>query len=100
MQRAELLRKKIRIWIVVFIISLVLSGVTAFALESELKWAVQLINNQENALGKWINSVYAALHETNLRYPYLSYGYDWLAFAHLVIAVVFIGPLIDPIRNK
>jgi hypothetical protein len=27
------------------------------------------------------------------------YGTDWLAFAHLVIAVAFWGPLRDPVRN-
>jgi hypothetical protein len=29
----------------------------------------------------------------------LAYGTDWLAFAHIVIAVFFIGPLVDPVRN-
>jgi hypothetical protein len=29
----------------------------------------------------------------------LSYGTDWLAYAHLVIAIAFIGPLRDPIKN-
>jgi hypothetical protein len=33
------------------------------------------------------------------KYPFLAYGTDWLAFAHMVIAVVFIGPLRDPVRN-
>lgn len=31
--------------------------------------------------------------------PWLSYGTDWLAFAHLVIALVFVGPLRDPVKN-
>jgi hypothetical protein len=30
----------------------------------------------------------------------LAYGTDWLAFAHLVIAIAFVGPYLDPIRNK
>jgi hypothetical protein len=30
----------------------------------------------------------------------MAYGTDWLAFAHIVIAVAFVGPYIDPIRNK
>jgi hypothetical protein len=29
----------------------------------------------------------------------MAYGTDWLAFAHIVIAVAFIGPLRDPVRN-
>ena len=28
------------------------------------------------------------------------YGTDWLAFAHLVIALFFIGVYIDPVKNK
>lgn len=32
-------------------------------------------------------------------YPFLLYGTDWLAFAHLVIAVFFYGVHRDPVRN-
>ncbi|MGI4828667.1 MAG: hypothetical protein ACRYFU_10835 [Janthinobacterium lividum] len=51
-------------------------------------------------LSTWIERVFQALQDTNARYPFLAYGTDWLAFAHLVIAVVFIGPYLDPVRNK
>jgi hypothetical protein len=44
--------------------------------------------------------VYYALCNTNRQYPFLAYGTDWLAFAHLVIAIVFVGPYRDPVRNK
>ncbi len=27
------------------------------------------------------------------------YGTDWLAFAHIMIAVAFLGPLRDPVKN-
>ena len=100
MQSSESLRKIIKAWIVFFIVALIVSGLTAFFLETELAWLNHLMHNKENGLSQWINKVYLALHETNLNYPYLSYGYDWLGFAHLVIAVVFIGPLRDPVKNK
>lgn len=29
----------------------------------------------------------------------MAYGTDWLAFAHIVMAVAFIGPFRDPVRN-
>lgn len=32
-------------------------------------------------------------------YPFLLYGYDWLAFAHFVLAILFIGPYRNPVRN-
>ena len=36
---------------------------------------------------------------TYRQYPFVAYGTDWLAFGHIVIAIFFIGPLIDPVRN-
>jgi len=39
------------------------------------------------------------LRDSYTRHPWLAYGTDWLAFAHIVIAIFFIGPLIDPVRN-
>lgn len=93
------LRKKIRNLIILFIIGLVLSGVTAFPIETEL----ELVNANSNSLPlwlqNWISEVYLAVKLMNASYPFLSYGTDWLAFAHLVIAVAFVGPLRDPVRN-
>jgi hypothetical protein len=48
---------------------------------------------------EWLNNVYAAVKNSNANYPFLSYGTDWLAFAHLMIALAFIGPLKDPVKN-
>ena len=96
--------KKIRIWLVLFIVALVLSGLTAFPLESELRWAAVILHSSPApqlvpGLVEWVDRVRDALIVTNDRYPFLAYGTDWLAFAHLVIAVAFIGPLRDPVRN-
>jgi hypothetical protein len=93
--------KKIRRWIFFFMIGLVLSGITAFSLETELGWlTARWPMNRTGVLYDWISKVHAALQDTGDKYPYLAYGYDWLAFAHLVIALAFIGPLLDPVRNK
>jgi len=83
-----------------FMILLILSGVTAFALETELGWLDRIFLYKTSALAVWIHAVYMALRQTNQSYPFLSYGYDWLAFAHLVIATAFFGVLKDPVRNK
>ena len=40
------------------------------------------------------------MQAVNDQFPFLFYGYDWLAFAHIVIAMAFIGPYKDPVRNK
>ena len=82
-----------------FIVALAISGVTAFPIESELAFAYQNINSLPEFLRGWIGKVYLAVKATNENYPFLAYGTDWLAFAHLVIAVAFFGPLKDPVRN-
>lgn len=92
-------RKQIRNLIILFIICLVLSGVTAFPIETELALLNDNITSFPIAFQVWINKVYLAVKSTNEQFPYLSYGTDWLAFAHLVIAVAFIGPLKDPVKN-
>jgi hypothetical protein len=106
MDKAALLRR-IRIWLVVFIAGLVLSGLTAFPLERELALVNHLLGiapvpptGFEAPLHTWLRRVYQALAATNRQYPFLAYGTDWLAFSHLVIAVAFIGPLRDPVRNR
>src|ERR1700692_1224583 len=99
--------RRIRFWLAFFIIGLVLSGLTAFSLESELSWLVSILHkdwlrpiSETFGLLPWIERVYNALRTTNANYPFLAYGTDWLPFAHLVIAVAFVGPYIDPVRNK
>jgi hypothetical protein len=94
--------RAIRIWLTIFIVCLVLSGLTAFPLETELRLGDQLLHAVPNVippLTEWVDRVRDGLIATNARYPFLAYGTDWLAFAHLVIAVAFIGPLRDPVRN-
>jgi hypothetical protein len=99
--------RHIRIWLGVFIAGLVLSGLTAFPLQTELRWLAALLHQswieplaQSSGLLQWIERVNEALAATGASFPFLAYGTDWLAFAHLAIAVAFIGPYVDPARNK
>lgn len=95
------LQTQIKRWMVLFIIGLVLSGVTAFPLETELSATYSLLQSMgwDNPISHWVEKVYVAVKDTNAHYPFLAYGTDWLAFAHVVIAIAFIGPLRDPVRN-
>ncbi len=91
--------KQIRQWIVFFMIVLFLSGLTAIPLEKELAFLSRCFS-PANMIGAWMDKVYLAIVHTNKQFPFLAYGYDWLAFAHFVLAILFIGPLKDPVRNK
>lgn len=99
--KKQRLERSVRAWIVFFIIALIFSGITAFALETELGWLLaNWPGHGEGALRGWVSRTFEALKDANIRYPFLAYGYDWLAFAHLVIAVAFVGVIRDPVRNK
>ena len=102
MERRRLLW--IRVWIVVLMVGLVVSGVTAFPLDRELAVASTALQHSGLAtlapdFAGWVDRVSSALDETYRAFPFIAYGTDWLAFAHLIIAVAFIGPLRDPVRN-
>ncbi|QXV66721.1 hypothetical protein INP83_06455 [Mucilaginibacter sp. 21P] len=93
------LQKRIKLLIWMIIIGLALNGITAFPIETELAWLSTNSGFMSAHAQHWLNTVYNAVKATNAAYPYLSYGTDWLAFAHLLLAVLFIGPLRDPVKN-
>jgi hypothetical protein len=94
----------IRICLIIVILGLFVSGVTAFPLREELTVGRDILGNTGLSttfpdLAFWVQRVAEGLDVTGTDYPFLAYGTDWLAFAHLAIAVAFVGPLIDPVRN-
>jgi hypothetical protein len=104
--RGRLLRR-IRAILAFFVVALVASGLTAIPLEWELDVLAGALGIADGAspdqyagLQHWIALVRQGLHETYARYPFIAYGTDWLAFAHIILGVLFIGPLIDPVRNR
>jgi len=109
MNREDNLRRRIKLLTWLFIVGLVVSGATAIPLEGELNVLVQLTGARQlvetpasttpPGWALWLVKVQTALQETGTKYPFMSYGTDWLAFGHFVIAVAFIGVLRDPVRN-
>jgi hypothetical protein len=91
---------RIRLMIGTFVLLLVLSGVTAFPLYTELKWFHDHPQfPPDSVLTTWLEKVWIGIRGMHDNYPFMAYGYDWLAFAHLVIAMAFIGPWKNPVRN-
>jgi len=96
---------RVRALLVFFILALAASGITAVPLQ----WDLTILNRlagPESAIGsilprmaEWIGRVNEGVQTGYGQYPFLAYGTDWLAFAHIVIAIAFIGPLRDPIKN-
>ena len=104
--RENQLRRRLRCWTWLLIIGLVVSGVTALPLQTELELLARWCEAGEfspaqatSGFVKWILIVRDGLRETNAKFPFLAYGTDWLAFAHIVIAIAFVGALRHPVRN-
>ena len=96
------LQTRIRLMILFFIIALIAAGLTAFPLQWELNLLEQFVRAlpiQIPTLIDWVSLVNHGLQETYTKYPFIAYGTDWLAFAHIVIATAFIGPLRNPVKN-
>ncbi len=90
-----------------FIAGLVVSGLTAFPLLAELNFLCRVLDLDPTAppavypaLGEWMLTVRNGLDDTYSQNPWMAYGTDWLAFGHIVIAIFFIGPLMNPQANK
>jgi hypothetical protein len=92
---------RIRCLLLFFMIALALSGITAFPVYSELRWLIGSgLTPAHTLTGDWLHKVWDGVSATQQNYPFIFYGFDWLAFAHLVFALLFIGPYRDPIKNK
>jgi hypothetical protein len=98
-------QKRIRFLLIFFMSALVLSGLTAIPLQWELKVMMPLVKLGSQwdimipALAQWIEKINQGVQNGYGQYPFLAYGTDWLAFGHIAIAIAFIGPLRDPVRN-
>ena len=69
---------KIRTWLIIFILGLFLSGITAFPLEWELNLLNQYLGigtnfgNHFPSFSEWISKVYFGVAETNRKFPFIA----------------------------
>lgn len=94
---------RFRVALAIFMAGLVLSGVTAFPLLAELRMVTPIVGAEHACAGGlqcWLATVHNGLEQTYARYPWVAYGTDWLGFGHLVIALFFIGPFLQPVANR
>ena len=90
--------KIVKLLILFFILALFVSGLTAIPIDMELSYLLKIFP-ADSFMYYWLQKVVLAFRQVNEQYAFLLYGYDWLAFAHFVLAILFIGPYRDPIKN-
>ncbi|MCW3126230.1 MAG: hypothetical protein JWO03_1888 [Bacteroidetes bacterium] len=90
------LRKQISYLIWFFMVSLAISGLTAIPAKTGISFLLDIVPQSWTPVYAFLMYIREALFSCN---EVLFYGYDWLAFAHIVIAVLFYGVIKDPVRN-
>jgi len=98
--------RKIRLLLALVFLAFVLSGLSTLPLQSEIEWVARIrgLDNASSAVAstgfdKWILIIRDGLRQSYPKYPWLGYGTDWLGFAQFVLAIMFIGPIRDPVKN-
>ena len=81
---------------------LLVSGVTVWPAVWELKTAVRIAwgdGAPAGSLHQFVLQAIAGLEHVGANYPFMLYAHDWLAFAHIALAILFAGAIRDPVRN-
>lgn len=89
--------KTIRLHLAAFIVLLLISGVTAFPIRQEVGFLFSSKEVFPGFMMQWISQLHSVIGSTP---EIMLYGTDWLAFAHIVIALFFIPVCLDPQRYK
>ena len=102
----DLRMRRIRFWLVLFILGLLLSGATAFPIvwgtDQLARWVgagPRDVPSRYDGLAAWLVTVRNGVRDMWSRYPWIAYGTDWLGYGIVVLAVLFAGVLRDPYRN-
>jgi hypothetical protein len=105
--RRTVLLRRARLALAVFTVGLVLSGLTAIPVRWELEMLAGWLGAGPDdaaadhaGLAAFVVRARNAVRDAFDRWPLLAYGTDWLAFAHVVLGVLFVGAVIDPVRNR
>ena len=86
----------------IIVFGLLVSGITVWPAVPELKLAVGIVwpdAAPTGVLHSFVLRAIEGLESAEANYPFMLYAHDWLAFAHILLAVLFAGAIKDPIRN-
>ena len=93
-------RAKWMLGIVAF--GLLVSGVTVWPAVPGLQLGVRIVWGEGEPTGvlhAFVLRAIAGLESVNANHPFMLYAHDWLAFAHIVLAILFAGAIRDPVRS-
>lgn len=91
------LKTDIQISLVFFITLLVLSGITAFPVKTEIFYLNSIKHLFSPGIIAWADKLSFFIANTP---DLMFYGTDWLAFAHIIISLFFIPVYRNPVKHQ
>lgn len=90
-----------RMMLAVVALGLFLSGVTIWPWDPELRLAIFILEGIGGPLPlvELLESILADMRHLRETQSFVLYVADWLAYAHLVLTVLFLMAMKDPVRN-
>ncbi|MFM7022017.1 MAG: hypothetical protein ACKOXB_03500 [Flavobacteriales bacterium] len=94
--------KQIRWLLWFFVVALFLSGLSAFPLVWGSEMLLQTLDfmNIHGQLLSFAKEVRRGVKFNDENFSFMAYGTDWLAFGHIMYALLFYGALRNPFKNK
>ena len=89
--------------LIIVALGLFLAGISVWPAVAEIDFLVSIVWGEQaptHELHLFLLKAKQGLIETEAKYPFILYGLDWLAFAHIALAILFAGAITDPVRNK
>lgn len=98
----EKLEREIKKYVWIFIVGLALSGLSAIPLLWGVDFAIDVLDEIDfhGQIFSFMKHVQSGLLYNNTHFQFMAYGTDWLAFAHFMFALLFVGLLFDAERNR
>lgn len=95
--------RRAKVLLVVVAFGLLVNGLTVFWLPWETRAFVAAVWGDappQSGIHAWFAHVRDAVADVEARHPKLFYGLDWLGYAHIILAILFLGAARDPVRNE
>ncbi|MBN2210263.1 MAG: hypothetical protein JW709_02600, partial [Sedimentisphaerales bacterium] len=103
--RPDKIIRRIRILLILCILGLVFGFQMVLFVRPEITWLNSIFGPGTQmdrfcpSVSAWVNHLAEGINDTYARYPFIAYCMDWLALAQLGFIVMFIGAVINPVRN-
>ncbi|MFT4522479.1 MAG: hypothetical protein ACI8ZN_001429 [Bacteroidia bacterium] len=92
--------KTIRFLTMLFQLGLIIAGTTAFFIPQGVALIAKVAPSLHPSLSGWLLEVNVSVIKIDEDHNFIWYGTDWMAFAHLLFALLFYGVWKNPVRNK